>query len=45
MVLGYSGDINKLTKYLSSKNIDDITITEPELDEIFLDLYSGGDEV
>jgi ABC-2 type transport system ATP-binding protein len=39
MVFGYSGDINKLLDYLSSHKIMDITITEPELDEIFLDLY------
>jgi ABC-2 type transport system ATP-binding protein len=37
--LGFSGDINKLMNYLSTKNITDITILEPELDEIFLDLY------
>ena len=36
---GFSGDINKLMDYLSTKKIDDVSIMEPELDEIFLDLY------
>jgi ABC-2 type transport system ATP-binding protein len=39
MELGFSGDVNKLIDYLSVHKIDDLTIKEPELEEIFIDLY------
>ena len=45
MSFGYSGDINKLLEYLSSKKIKDLNILEPELDEIFLDLYKNGGKI
>ncbi|QQK07229.1 ABC transporter ATP-binding protein [Miniphocaeibacter halophilus] len=40
----YSGNINTLIKSLTDLNLEDITITEPSLDEIFLHYYNGGDE-
>ena len=45
MTFGYSGDINKLIEYLSNKKIRDLNILEPELDEIFLDLYRDGGRI
>ena len=35
----YGGDINELLKVLSSKNIQDLTISEPDLEEIFMNYY------
>ena len=35
----YSGDINMLVRRLSGTEIADLTITEPDLDEIFLHYY------
>ena len=35
----YGGDINELLKVLSSKNIQDLTISEPDLEEIFMHYY------
>ncbi|MBR2751281.1 MAG: ABC transporter ATP-binding protein [Clostridiales bacterium] len=35
----YNGDINKLLSVLSRERIEDITITEPSLEEIFLHYY------
>jgi len=39
----YSGDINDLVKVLSGKDIDNIWIEEPALEEIFMHYYEGGD--
>lgn len=35
----YSGDIGSLLRTLSSGQIDDLTVTEPDLEEIFLHYY------
>ena len=35
----YSGDINLLIKYLSETKVKDISITEPDLEEIFMHYY------
>lgn len=35
----YSGDINILVKYISESRIKDISITEPDLEEIFMHYY------
>lgn len=37
----YSGDINELIAYLSRKSLHDITIREPELEEIFGQYYEA----
>jgi ABC-2 type transport system ATP-binding protein len=37
----YSGNINELTGYLSGKQINNLTIEEPSLDEIFLHYYKN----
>ncbi|MGC1392153.1 MAG: ABC transporter ATP-binding protein [Bacteroidales bacterium] len=37
----YSGNINELTNYLSGKQINNLTIEEPSLDEIFLHYYKN----
>ena len=39
----YSGDINVLIKRLSGAEISDLSITEPDLDEIFLHYYEKED--
>ena len=40
----YGGDINELLKVLSNKNIQDLTISEPDLDEIFMHYYEKDGE-
>lgn len=35
----YSGDMNSLLRTLSSGQVDDLTVTEPDLEEIFLHYY------
>lgn len=40
--LSYGGDISKLLKFLASFEIADITITEPELEEVFMNYYKQG---
>lgn len=40
----YGGDINELLKVLSSKNIQDLTISEPDLEEIFMHYYEKDGE-
>ena len=40
----YGGDINELLKVLSSKNIQDLTISEPDLEEIFMHVYEKDGE-
>lgn len=40
----YSGDINEFLQYISKYNIDDLSISEPDLEEIFMHYYlDGGD--
>lgn len=40
----YSGDINALLLWLSTKQIRDLSIAEPDLEEIFMHYYSEGGE-
>ncbi|MGN1295749.1 MAG: ABC transporter ATP-binding protein [Bacilli bacterium] len=40
----YNGDINELVKALSSFKIDDLLISEPSLEEIFLHYYEDEEE-
>lgn len=40
----YSGDMNSLLRALSSGNVDDLTITEPDLEEVFLHYYEKDGE-
>lgn len=40
----YSGDINHLIHKMSTGNIEDMSISEPDLDEIFLHYYEKGDK-
>ena len=40
----YSGDINEFLQYISKYHIDDLSISEPDLEEIFMHYYlDGGD--
>ena len=40
----YSGDINEFLQYISKYSIDDLSISEPDLEEIFMHYYlDGGD--
>jgi len=39
VTLLYSGDINLLTRLLAGRKIDDLTIEEPSLEEIFMHYY------
>lgn len=38
----YSGDINDLTKLLSQMKLKEVSITEPDLEEIFMHYYQKG---
>ena len=40
----YSGDMNNLLRTLSSGQVKDLTITEPDLDEVFLHYYEKDGE-
>lgn len=40
----YSGDINELLKVLSEKQIQDLSVSEPNLEEIFMHYYHDGGE-
>lgn len=41
----YSGSMNELIKHLAQGNITDLSISEPDLEEVFLHYYSdGGDK-
>ena len=40
----YSGDMNELIRKLAGEEIDDLTIAEPDLEEIFLHFYGKGGE-
>ena len=35
----YSGDMNSLLGTLASGRVDDLTVTEPDLEEVFLHYY------
>lgn len=38
----YDGDINSLLALLSKQTLQDVIITEPNLDDVFMKLYEGG---
>lgn len=40
----YSGDMNHLLRTLSSGQVSDLTVTEPDLEEVFLHYYEKGGE-
>ena len=40
----FSGDMNQLLGRLSAGNIEDLSVTEPDLEEIFLHYYTDGGE-
>ena len=40
----YSGDINLLLSHLGRQPVMDLTISEPDLEEVFLHYYTEGDE-
>lgn len=40
----YSGDMDSLLRVLSSGHVDDLTVTEPDLEEIFLHYYEKDGE-
>ena len=40
----YSGDMGSLLRTLSSGHIDDLTVTEPDLEEVFLHYYGKDGE-
>ena len=41
----YNGDIKKLINIINSLPVTDLTITEPQLDEIFMHYYEKGGEI
>ena len=44
MTFLYGGDINQLLQVFAKQNIQDISISEPDLEEIFMHYYTGGGE-
>lgn len=40
----YSGDINELVKLLSNSDIKDLSISDPDMEEIFMHYYKDGGE-
>ena len=40
----YSGDIKRLLQTLAAGDIQDLSVTEPDLEEIFLHYYEDGGE-
>ena len=40
----YSGDVNRLVQTLSRGRLRDLTVAEPDLEEIFLHYYQDGGE-
>ena len=44
MTFLYGGDINQLLKVFAKQNIQDISISEPDLEEIFMHYYTDGGE-
>ena len=45
MTFLYGGDINQLLQVFAKQNIQDISISEPDLEEIFMHYYKDGGEV
>ena len=41
----YGGDMGSLLRVLSSGQVDDLTVTEPDLEEVFLHYYEKGGEM
>lgn len=41
----YNGDINELVRYLAQNSIQDLSVTEPDLEEIFMHYYTDGGEM
>ena len=39
----FDGDINILLRYLSDHGIDDLSIEEPDLEDVFMHFYENGD--
>ena len=44
MTFLYGGDINELLQVFAKQNIQDISISEPDLEEIFMHYYTDGGE-
>ena len=44
MTFLYGGDINELLQVFAKQNIQDISISEPDLEEIFMHYYKDGGE-
>ena len=44
MTFLYGGDINQLLQVFAKQNIQDISISEPDLEEIFMHYYKDGGE-
>lgn len=44
MTFLYGGDINELLQAFAKQNIQDISISEPDLEEIFMHYYKDGGE-
>lgn len=40
----YGGDINKLIQLLAKQRISDLSVSEPDLEEIFMHYYTNGGE-
>ena len=40
----YNGDINELVKKLSQKNLQNLYIEEPSLEDMFMHFYEGKEE-
>lgn len=40
----YSGDMNRLVERLAAGNVKDLCVSEPDLEEIFIHYYEGGEE-
>lgn len=41
----YSGDMNRLLQVLSAGQISDLSITEPDLEEIFMHYYTKAGDI
>ncbi len=41
LVYSYTGDIRDLLGFLATQPVSDVTIAEPELEEVFIDYYTG----
>jgi ABC-2 type transport system ATP-binding protein len=45
LIFMYSGDLNELVGFLQGKNLSNLTIEEPSLDEIFLHYYKSQEDI